>query len=346
MKAISSLFEQCQQENGCRLAYLDVGKGILIIFLLFHHFHSAVRNLELPEFDYSIFTCWQYLIDVFFMPAFLLFTGYCSSFNASFKVFCGKHIKSLLVPMLISLVICEFLYTLLFNRDIHNLNYYIELVIFRSPWFIWAIWGGKLTLWLLIKCIRNKKTLSLTTFLMSVLGIVINEHGLTRNYFCYLHILVASLFICIGYCIKGLQLKSRYAIITLIVFVLVASVLNYFKPGHLPRFSGSPFTLSLIHYPICLFLSITGCFSFLYVCQRIKCNHFLTFYGKNSIVIYLYHFPVLAWLISVTTKNIYPSTNILLLFDLIIIYVAELLYCTALIVLFDNKRLRWIIGKK
>lgn len=142
MKAMSSLFEQREQEKACRLAYLDVGKGILIIFLLFHHFHSAVRNFGLSGFDYSIFTCWQYLIDVFFMPAFFIITGYCSSFNISLKVFFVKHIKSLLIPMLVSLVICQILYAILFDRSICDLNYYIELVIFNSPWFIWAIGGG------------------------------------------------------------------------------------------------------------------------------------------------------------------------------------------------------------
>lgn len=173
-----------------------------------------------------------------------------------------------------------------------------------------------------------------------------NEYEFTRNYFCYLHILVASFFICIGFCMKGMRLKSRYAIATLIIFVIVASVLNYLKPGHLPRFSGSPFTLSLTHYPICLFLSITGSFAFLYICQQIRYIRMLEFFGKNSIVIYLYHFPVLAWLVNSVIAHIYPSTNILLILDLVIIYIAELLYCTALIILFNYNKFRWMIGKK
>ena len=88
--------EQIKLSN--RLHWVDVAKGLLIMFVVFQHLpviseaagieHDGVGKLGHLSF---LFTC-------FYMQAFFILTGYCSSFDKPFAAFLKSSFKTIMIP--------------------------------------------------------------------------------------------------------------------------------------------------------------------------------------------------------------------------------------------------------
>ena len=107
---------------GKRIHYLDIAKGLLIILLLFHHYGSARRRLDVSNDFYEQYKLWQIVFTAFFMPTFFVISGYCSNFNKPFKAFFKTQFKQLLIPYITFEILTAFFWT-------------IKLEIIPSPFF-------------------------------------------------------------------------------------------------------------------------------------------------------------------------------------------------------------------
>lgn len=68
-----------------RLLYIDIFKGLCIIFVVVHHVPLAMDGKFAESGEYWWFI--NNFIISFFMPAFFIATGYCSSFDVPIKTY-------------------------------------------------------------------------------------------------------------------------------------------------------------------------------------------------------------------------------------------------------------------
>lgn len=56
-----------------RIDYIDICKGILILLLVWHHYMSATKRLQIDSPFFFLVKDWQFVFTAFFMPAFFWF---------------------------------------------------------------------------------------------------------------------------------------------------------------------------------------------------------------------------------------------------------------------------------
>ena len=78
-----------------RLSYIDVAKGVLILFLLMGHALLFIRNEGVNDSFINGFQNIRiFLWTPYYMPAFFVITGFCSHFNKPFLPFLWKNAGS------------------------------------------------------------------------------------------------------------------------------------------------------------------------------------------------------------------------------------------------------------
>lgn len=171
-----------------RLHYIDIFKGICLIFVVVHHAPLALYG----GFAESGTILWYVnnFIIAFFMPAFFMATGYCSSFKKPFKQYLLKNVKTILLP-------CYCLYYL--NRYIQNLDVllfedssWMSLSHWLAPgirtfveeggfyWFLSSLFLAKLMAWC-VNLIQNVRLRFLILLLSFVLGLYLYQSTKVYN---------------------------------------------------------------------------------------------------------------------------------------------------------------------
>lgn len=74
-----------------RINYIDIAKGFLILYLIVFHFRWGTMKAGINCNEFLYLLDYTKIISCFFMPAFFILSGYCSSFNTNFVNFAKKH---------------------------------------------------------------------------------------------------------------------------------------------------------------------------------------------------------------------------------------------------------------
>ena len=74
-----------------RITYIDVAKGILILFVVYGHIYGHAKYLNFASVDWIRQSC-NFFIP-FYMPCFFVITGFCSSFKKPFLKFIWQSFK-------------------------------------------------------------------------------------------------------------------------------------------------------------------------------------------------------------------------------------------------------------
>lgn len=95
-----------------RIRYIDVAKGILILFLVISHFGIVVHRIGIDSVN---FACIYYLCPFFwpfFMEGFFFVSGYCSHFDVNALTFFKKQMKEIVVPWIFFIIFNKVIYSI------------------------------------------------------------------------------------------------------------------------------------------------------------------------------------------------------------------------------------------
>lgn len=329
---------------GKRIHYLDIAKGLLIILLLFHHYGSARRRLDVSNDFYEQYKLWQIVFTAFFMPTFFVISGYCSNFNKPFKAFFKTQFKQLLIPYITFEILTAFFWTI--KTGDYSLSFFLSFIFndtWTVYWFLNALFFSKIVVWIINRITPNQLYLILITLFLFISGIIINQYNLGRNVFCIRESLGSCLFVAVGLVLRNrtelyhLLLKHCIYIYPVILFLLII------WGKKIPVFAaGMHVTLS--QAPLFLLLSLTGTFACLRICKMLDRNKFLEFWGKNSLIVYCTHFWGLILIIPIVFNWLNPITPYNAIPYYTLIYSLEIVFCWLMIKLFSSKYSKWAIG--
>ena len=333
-----------------RIHWIDVLKGILILFVVIHHAPFNVnKNFSLLGYEW-----WNSFIIGFFMPAFFVVTGYCSNFNRPFPNFLWRNVKTILIP-------CFCLYY--FNHWIQDIKHlcfdessWVTWSHFISPglrtffkeggyyWFLSALFLAKILYYGINRYVHRLHFQVAVSILFLFAGVICTEYNSVYNYFFWKNAIVLVFYLQIGVLLKTHSDKiERYGSLFLITYILIVSVLLLLGkdiPSVTRTIDVSTYTI-----PTHVLLSLLGTIGLWWLSIKIGKNIVLEYWGRNTIVMYAFNYSILGFLSSALSCIFTPQSiwGYNIFFWLVVIL--SLLALSFLSSIFNTKYLRFILGK-
>lgn len=323
-----------------RIHWVDVAKGVLILFLLIHHFGSASRLSKVNSKDFDFVFVWQFVFTSFFIQAFFFMSGYCSNFSKPVLIFIKDIIKQLIIPFLFF----ELLNCIIFNLDdisIRNMYSYWVEANGTHLWFLNALIVSKVILYI-IKSFYSDEWLLFISLLLLFFAVYLKQRDIGSNFFCIRQCLGSVLFVALGYYVKNKSYMERFELLGW--FFPIALLTMKLSGVTIPVFTAN-MDVGFKSLFLFLFVSIAGVIFFSMICMKIAHSKFLEFLGRNTIIIYCVHFLFLQYFVVIFYSLIVPENTYQRILYLVIVYIFELLACVVSIEIFKHKPLKWIVGK-
>lgn len=190
------------EQNNPRLQYIDTAKGILILFLLYGHSTLYTRMLGYEDDSMSLWGKFIPWYNAFFMPAFFIITGFCSTYKYEFKEYLWKNIKTLLIPAVVIVTTYHYINDLLLHNSL-SFQHLTDLrfwIFDKGPWFIFALFWCKILYWFLYK-LSLKKRIVLIAFIY-FLGLALAHIRIIPNVQAHLQSMLLLPYIAFGAYLK------------------------------------------------------------------------------------------------------------------------------------------------
>lgn len=248
-----------------RVQYLDITKALLIIMVVWGHF-SLMENI-----CYKIYNPYTIIIsdlklywEAFFMPAFFIISGYCSSFNKPLKHFILSRIKTILLPTLIVGVITQIESCLsIYFQGFESIYWCIKTIIksviltIGNEWFLPTLFIGSIGVCFISQKKINKKVALSLLFILFLLGLYLyNNVKSLYNIWFFKHALMATIFIYIGDCLKSIQWQYWSMGKALLIYPLLIGCIIGFGI-HIPYLTNGVH-ITFQEIPLFLLLALTG----------------------------------------------------------------------------------------
>lgn len=321
-----------------RIRYLDVAKGLLMVMVIFHH--SFIYNRESVQ-DMDIDKLWavQNLWVSFFMPAFFIITGLCSNFDRKFGSFFWRNFKGIMIP-------CWFFTFFSLMRLPHiNLTgaFHDILVLGGGWWFLSALFFAKLLYWAIRKYIPNKYAQLVTLLALAFLSTVLKQLETFTDYYYHLEVMNLTVYLWVGERFHSYLQCSKVGIVSVAMFLATTAITLYFLPT-VPRVTAS-FDCTPAQYPVYLLLSLSGSFGFLFICRLIHHNFVWEYFGRGSLLVFVTHFYFVVTMMNLVKDSLlsHGFAGSMIIWTSAI--VMSVLFTMALIWVFNQKYLRWTLGK-
>lgn len=337
----------------CRLKEIDTCKGLLIIMLVFHHINSmaillltenSMKFLETVDVVNVLFV-------PYFMQTFFFITGYCTSFDKTFRTFFVKNFKSLIIPLVAFSTFNQLFDWIIFKQDF----IYIEVLgnkffyIVELFWFLPALFFAKLLMFMVGKLTDKSLYQAIfvaSLFLFATAFIKYRFHSF--NYFHWHNALSMLPFLWCGvmfrkYCLF-FKLK-RWRLLSISISYIVIVTYLYFSNRLIPYYTHFPhYTYKYV--PLYLWLAFSGTIMVLQLSKAITPNKYLTYLGQNTIIVYGMHFTILT-IVIIMLKVV--GLSIYSFYSAIIFYVTTgivtLFIVFNLCRLFQYRPLNYLIGR-
>lgn len=330
-----------------RIEYIDIAKGILICLLCFHHFPQAVKQVGLPTGDYRFVFFTYKFYACFFMQAFFFITGFCSNFKIDFCTFLSKNVKTLVLPAICFEIIARIVNLVSTGGDFNDL-----FTLHSYYWFLWTLFICKVLYWTLIQ----KKDIPFILVFITILSLVMVRFGTFLNFHLgdegnllfSQNVLVMFIFLHLGYIAN----KNKEGFIKTLPFgggiFLVFLLTNMIIGIKMPQVTAGIGDLDRAYILNYLIVSLTGTMLILYVSKLLKTCEILEVAGKNSLLIYGFHFIFLKGVV-VLCCIVFPlntltlwHTNVLFVISCTLTFIASYTFSK---LINKNKSLSFLTGK-
>lgn len=330
-----------------RLSYIDIAKGVLILFVLMGHALLFIMNEGVHDGFLSGFQQARvYLWTPYYMPAFFVITGFCSNFNKPFPMFLWQNVKTLKIPAILFGTFL-FLVTMVSHHTLSatGLLRHVALSWVSSGlWFLDALFISKLLYWCVCRWCRTEVMIFAACVVLFLAGFLYYSHLTGKDYGSVAHALMLTIFLFVGK-----WLKKRQEVVWRPAFMLVCLVL-YVAAGFSlsPLGVGMPFItnkiqlewLSLVPYVL---LSVGGSILILYLCRVVSRCGWLQWIGEHSLVFYMFN----TFALNIAVKLLVPYMTSRLL--CIVLYVAVVVVACLILALItrllNTRYLRFTLGK-
>lgn len=322
-----------------RLSHVDVLKGMGIILVILQHCIPIVakENMILKSISDAILS--------FHMPLFFVASGYLYKLGES-KTFFTKKVFSLLLPTIIFQGLNFLLSIVLLYCGYYS---YSEVVLFAGFWFLQSLFNISCVYYIfdnIFTCNKTKKT-----FLFAIISVFTLVLGLLYAYknpgdqnsiaiSC-----IGFFFYTLGVALRAVarfikKTKCSFLfenrVCSLIVGILALSIVFLLSGKNIPVFM----YMNLYGNPIIFVLTaVLGSISLYLLSRSIQSNPIMEFFGKNSLIILLTHFPVYKIVMKSMTV-IFSNEYLSLTIGFLIVLLIE-----TIIVKFVNRYCPFIIGK-
>lgn len=277
-----------------RLHWVDIAKGILIAMVVVYHLPFVAKGVihnDKIDCMVTISGCFA----SYFMAAFFILTGYCSSFEKRTKNFIISNLKSLVLPDILFSFIIYYFYLVIagdfsLNRwfDIDQIK---RFLLYGTFWFLSALFFSKLIFYILYHSIKNRVVLAVISLALMFLGLLLYSMELP-NYWFYQHGLVFCPFIAFGR-----WLRVRPNLLKNNFFIIVGGAITILS-GLSTHGLGLPYvdmTYNMMYnmrrgillMPLSLVYGIGGSLMIFRISQLIGNNKLIELFGRNSLVIYI-----------------------------------------------------------
>lgn len=329
-----------------RLSYIDIAKGILILFLLMGHALLFIRNEGVDDGFINGFQRLRlYLWTPYYMPAFFVITGFCSNFDKPFPTFLWQNFKSLKMPAMIfgtflAMVTMMNHHLFSFQRLIHHVSL---CVIESGLWFLDALFISKMLYWGILKLCYNRWLVFLSCLFIFLLGYFVYSNNIPKKDFGNIcHALMLTVFLFVGQQMKVWQtISTRNTLVGGFVFILVIFCAFLFDVA-IP-FITNKISLDWMRIIPFFFLSVSGSIAVIGICHLIRKNRWLEYIGRNSLVFYMFNtfalnisVKMLVRLMKIGIPSILVYLSILIITYLILVAINKLL---------NTKYLSFSLGK-
>lgn len=275
-------------------------------------------------------------IYIFIMPLFFALSGYFFNEGRTIKENIKNKFNSLIIPYIFYFLLVQCLFILVhkfFYQDI-----YFAWGMFFKPywavgpmWFFWGLFFTSVFFTLIAKAFKKTYLIILLSLIFSIGGYFLSIYKIQIPLYID-SALSMTIFYAFGYLLKKYnvveKLNTKTSIIigvsSLILYSLaiVFQIVNNTKPNEVPQ-----------NYPLFLLSAMGAIMIFLIVCRyiiRFKfISNLLSFYGKESLIIFVFHvftFYLFCLLFNLDIKNLtYLQGFLITIFALIFSMIIGLL---------------------
>lgn len=327
-----------------RLHYMDIAKGILILLLIEHH-RGHIQNyngIDTSTFD-EHFGNWQLMFICFFMQAFFFISGYCSNFKKPAKNFVWTQVKGILIPTIFFQIgWCTF-FSLYFAKYTWKYDM-LNIPPNTTYWFLIALFFSKIIVYTLNRLGWSDKKVLIVTFCLTTIGLLNSNYNIIGNYLAINQILMACFYVAIGhYMNKKQNIYDKCLEYSITLFPWALLMLLIFKRD-IPFATGAV-NCQLQYIPIFFLLTISGCFALLRICREVERLRVLEFLGRNSLIIYGFHYCAAIYLSKIIWLAVMPQGLIQIGGYVFILLLSVTLSCVLLIYICKYKPISWVLGK-
>jgi len=176
------------------------------------------------------------------------------------------------------------------------------------------------------------------------MGIYLHQNEISKNYFSMWQAMGSLFFVVIGNELKTDKEKyDRLIQLCTYVFPVILILMIKYNIG-IPVFTGG-MNVTLIQIPKFVVIATLGTFWFIGMCRYIGANRFISFFGRNSLIIYGIHFLGLQFFVYLFRSLLINASFSMTIIIVVTIYILELLFVIGAIHLLNMNQCRWIIGK-
>lgn len=260
---------------------IDIAKGIGIMLVVYTHTKCYAHDA----------------IYIFIMPLFFALSGYFFNEGRTIKDNIKNKFNSLIKPYIFYFILVQCLFILVhkfFYQDV-----YFAWGMFTKPfwavgpmWFFWGLFFTSVFFTLIAKIFKKTYLIILFSIIFSIGGYLLSIYKIHIPLYID-SALSMTVFYAFGYMLRKFnvveKLNTKTSIIvgvsSLVIYSLgvVFQIVNNTKPNEVPQ-----------NYPLFLLAAMGVIMIFLIVCRYIMrfkfLSNLLSFYGKESLIIFVFHF--------------------------------------------------------
>lgn len=332
-------------EKNSRFQYIDIAKGILIVLVVINHL-PQVAKLQFDNNSLNILSKANFLWAFYFMPAFFIITGYCSSFDKSFLNFFIKNFKQIMIPAIIINILLKWFENLIsFDPNIsHYTHVGIREFLVKGShwWFLPSLFLAKCVFFLQNKYIKNKYIILVSSIFLLFFGLFSYKTNVI-NIWWFQQSFVLNIFIIIGHFIRIYNYRFNKNIIYLCA--IISFTYCFFRKFNSESgFEYIAQTINIQYHtiPLFLFIAISGSIFIILISKKIDKCAILEIMGKYSLFIYILHVRIIKYFFSIFLEYTHsPFGYICLTISAVIVT----LYISCSIYYLFNKYAPWVLGK-